>query len=107
MADKVKFTDNQVAALATFFGGVSELLKRHAAKGKDATIEDMRLTLDVINVGSVITAAQFQANLSTQEVYGAALDAEKFNKVEDAAINDAVADIVDLEAYRAKGGLLN
>jgi len=100
MAGKVKFTDNQIAALATFFGGVSELLKRHAAKGDKVTAEEMKLTLEVINVGSVITAAQFQGDLSPQEVYGTVNE-------EGNADVEALADVLDLEDYRAKGGLLN
>lgn len=106
MADAKKLTDNQVAALATFYGGVSELLKRAYAKGDALTLEDARLTLDVINVGAVITAAQFQGDLSPQEVYGAKAPSLSDPPIED-NFSDVQADVVDLQEYRAKGGLLN
>ena len=104
MADAKKLTDNQVAALATFYNGVSELLGRTFTKGDTMTLEDAKLTLEVINVGAAITAAQFKANLSHREVYGdkhPEIDAELEEQ------NNALADVLDLEEYRARGGLLN
>ena len=104
MADAKKLSDNQIAALATFFGGASELLNRTFAKGDTLTLDDAKLALDVINVGVVITAAQLKADLSHHDVYG-----NKSPEIDDELEeqNNTLADVLDLEEYRAKGGLLN
>jgi hypothetical protein len=102
MADaKKKLTDNQISALSLFYGGASVLTQNALDKGDKLTLEEAIRAIRTIHVGATLTGLQMSADLSFNEVY---MDEQNDGR------NDAPsleADVVDLEAYRKNGGLLN
>jgi hypothetical protein len=110
MADKKKLTDNQISALSLFYGGASVLTQNALDKGDKLTLEEAIQAIRTIHVGATLTGLQMSADLSFNEVY---MD-EKNDGRNDAPsldmppIHDTFeADVVDLNEYKAKGGLLN
>jgi len=103
MADKKKLTDNQISALSLFYGGASVLTQNALDKGDKLTLEEAIQAIRTIHVGATLTGLQMSADLSFNEVY---MD-EKNDGRNDEIPPSLDAEIVDLNEYRAKGGLLN
>jgi len=105
MAADKKLTDNQVAALATFFSGASEILGKVNVTDKNLTLDEARNIIQVLFVGMTITAVQIREDASHDEIYGDGAPSLSDPPIHDTF--DMEADVIDLQQYREKGGLLN
>ena len=88
----IKLNDAQIEALSTFYMGVSAIADVYTAKGGDMSVEAMKKFFDLIVEGANLTTASIATNTS-QEVK------------DQIDLDDA--QIIDFEAYKRNGGLLN
>ena len=93
MAER-KLNDNEIGILARFYTGISAISTAALAHGDGLTLENARVLLNLIEQGCQATAEGMRA-----------ANPEQYSRVEVA--DDIGAEVIELDAYRANGGLLN
>jgi hypothetical protein len=88
----IKLNDAQIEALSTFYMGVSAIADLYTAKGGDMSVESMKEFFDLIVEGANLTTASIAT--STPKDIKDQIDLDDAN-------------IIDFEAYKRNGGLLN